>query len=158
MEGVEVVQALAGRGEHDRLAGDLGDGQRCTTAGVAVQLGQHHAVEADPFGEGIGGVDCVLTDHGIDHEQDLGGLHRVTNVGGLLHQFGVDTQPASGVDDHHVEQLGGGMLDRCPRHRDRVTHTAAGLGSEDLHTGAFTDHLQLGDRVRALQVSGDEQR
>ena len=32
-------------------AGDLGDRQRGTTAGVAVELGEHDAVEADAVAE-----------------------------------------------------------------------------------------------------------
>ena len=41
------VELLAGGGEHDRLAGHVPDRQRGTTAGVAVELGQHDAGEAD---------------------------------------------------------------------------------------------------------------
>ena len=71
VERVEVVQLLAVGGEHDLLAGDLGDRQGGTTAGVTVELGEHHAVEADAVAEGLGGVDRVLTDHRVDDEEDL---------------------------------------------------------------------------------------
>ena len=84
-------------------------------AGVAVELGQHHAVEADAVHEGLRGDHRVLADHGVDHEQDLVGADRVPDVGGLLHQLGVDAQPAGGVDDDHVVQLGLGELDRVLR-------------------------------------------
>ena len=71
VEDVEVVELLAGRGEHDRPAGDVGDRQRGTTAGVAVELGQHDAGEADAVAERLGGRDRVLADHRVDDEQDL---------------------------------------------------------------------------------------
>src|SRR6478752_2937784 len=45
MELLEVPQLLAGGGEQDRLAGDRLHGQRGAAAGVAVELGEDHAVE-----------------------------------------------------------------------------------------------------------------
>ena len=45
VEGLELVELLAGRGEGDRLADDLLDRQRGTAAGVAVELGEDDAVE-----------------------------------------------------------------------------------------------------------------
>ena len=51
VEDVEVVELLAVGREHDRLAGDRRDRQRGTAAGVAVELGEHHAVEADAVEE-----------------------------------------------------------------------------------------------------------
>ena len=87
VERVEVVQLLAVGGEHDLLAGDLRDGERRTAAGVAVELGEHDAVEADAVAERLGGVDRVLADHRVDDEEDLVGADRVADVGGLLHQL-----------------------------------------------------------------------
>ena len=51
-----------------------------------------------------------------------------------------------------------GLVDRPPGDRDRVADAVAGLGGEHRHAGPLADHLQLGDRVRPLQVGGDEQR
>ena len=47
VERLEVVEPLAGGGEHDRPAGDRRHGQRRTAAGVAVELGEHDAGEVD---------------------------------------------------------------------------------------------------------------
>ena len=47
VERLELVELLAGTGEQDRLADDLLHRQRGTTARVAVDLGEDHAVEAD---------------------------------------------------------------------------------------------------------------
>ena len=105
VEDVEVLELLAVGREHDRPAGDLRDRQRGTTAGVAVELGQHDAGEADAVEERLRGGDRVLADHRVDDEQDLVGLDGVADVGGLLHQLGVDAEAAGGVDDDDVVEL-----------------------------------------------------
>ena len=133
--------------------------QRGTTAGVAVELGEHHAVEADAVEEGLRRDDRVLADHRVDDEQHLVGAHGVADVGGLLHQLRVDAEPAGGVDDDDVVQLGAGVLDRSRREtRDRVADPVAGLGREHRDAGALADDLELGHGVGALEVGGDEQR
>ena len=76
VEDVEVLELLAGRREQDRHAGDLAHRQRRTTAGVAVELGQHHAGEADAGAEGLGGGHGVLADHRVQDEQGLVGVGR----------------------------------------------------------------------------------
>src|SRR5699024_7869688 len=45
VEDIEVLELLTGGGEHDRLAGDLTDGQGGTTTGVTVELGEHDTGE-----------------------------------------------------------------------------------------------------------------
>ena len=146
------------RREHDRLAGEVPHRQRGATAGVAVELGEHDAGEADAVLEGLGRDDGVLADHRVDDEQDLVGLHGVADVGGLLHQLGVDAEAAGGVDDDDVVLHAPGVLDRRAGDRDRVADAAARLGREDVDAGLLADDLQLLDGVRALQVAGDEQR
>ncbi len=158
MERVEVVQLLAVRREHDRLAGDLPDGQGRTTAGVTVELGEDHAVEADAVAEGLGGVDGVLTDHGVDDEQDLVGADRVPDVRGLLHHLGVDTEAAGGVHDHDVVDLGLGEVDGVLGDLHRVADAVARLRRVHRDTGALGDDAQLVDGVGALEVGGDQQR
>lgn len=128
VERVELVQLLAVGGEHDLAAGDVRDGERGTASGVAVELGEHDTVEADAVAEGLGGVDRVLTDHGVDDEEDLVGADGVADVRGLLHQLLVDAEAAGGVDDHDVVQLGPCVLDRVLRDLDRVTDAVAGCG------------------------------
>ena len=158
VEGVEVVDLLAVRREHHLPAGHLRDRQGRATAGVAVELGQHDAVEADAVEERLRRVDRVLADHRVDDEQDLVGVDRVADVGGLLHQLGIDAQPAGGVDDHDVVHLLVGVHDRAAGHVHRVADAVAGLRREHRHAGALADDLQLGHGVRPLEVGGDEHR
>ena len=97
-----------------------GDRQRGTTAGVAVELGEHDAGEVDALLEGVRGVDGGLADHRVDDEQHLVGLDRGADVGGLLHEVGVDGEAAGGVDDDDVVLGAAGLLDAGAGDRDRV--------------------------------------
>ena len=45
--------------------------QRRAAAGIAVELGQDHAVEFQRFVERLGAVDRVLAGHAVDHQVDL---------------------------------------------------------------------------------------
>ena len=127
VEDVEVLQLLAGGREQDWHAGDLADRQRGTTAGVAVELGQHHAGEADALAERLRGGDGVLADHRVQDEQHLVGVDGVADGRGLRHQLLVDAQPAGGVDDDDVVVLGLGLGETGGRDGDRVT----GAGSSE---------------------------
>ena len=171
MEDVEVVQLLAGAGEHHRLAGQVPHGQSCATACVAVEFGEHDAGEADTLLEGLGGDDGVLADHGVDDEQDLVGLHGVADVSGLRHELGVDAEPACGVDKDDVVLHPPRVLDRLAGHRDGIGGADAAAGrslrspsrrprmrGEDVDAGLAPDDLQLLDGVGTLKVAGDQQR
>ena len=133
VEDVEVLQLLAGGREKDWDAGDLADRQRGATAGVAVELGQHHAGEADALAERLGGGDGVLADHRVQNEQDFVGVDGVPDGRGLAHQLVVDAQPAGGVDDDDVVMFGAGLGKPGRRDSDRVT--GAGLGSRRMRPG-----------------------
>jgi hypothetical protein len=87
VEDLEVLDALAGRGEQDRAAGHVRHRQRGTTAGVAVELGQHDAGEVDARLGRPGGLDRRLADHRVDDEQDLVGTDRRADVRGLRHEL-----------------------------------------------------------------------
>ena len=83
-------------------------------------------------------------------------LHRVTHVAQLVHELGVDLEPARGVDDHDVLAEARGFLERALGHRHRVLGSVVGLGP-DRHVEPPTEHAQLLDRGRPLQVGGNEQ-
>ena len=158
VEHVEVGQLLAGGREHDRLAGQRRDRQRRATAGVTVQLGQHHAVVAHAVEEGLRGRHRVLADHRVDDEQHLVGLDRVPDRGGLRHHLLVDAEAARGVDDHDVVQRPARLVERLPRHGDGIADAAARFRSVHRDARLPPDHLQLVHGVRPLQVGGHEQR
>ena len=81
------------------------------------------------------------------------GLDRVADLAQLVHQLGVDLQSTGGVDDHDVAPEARRFLERAARDRDRV-----GRLREHGHADALTEHAELLDRRRALEVGADEQR
>ena len=157
MEALEVGQALAGGGEQDRGAGDAAHGQGRTAAGVAVELGEDHAGEADAVAECDRGVDGVLTDHGVQDEEDLVGDDGVADADRLVHHLGVHAQTAGGVHDDDVVTISACLLDTGAGHGHRVAHAVAGFGRPHVHPGALGDDAQLRDGVGALEVGGHQQ-
>ena len=82
------------------------------------------------------------------------GSHRVADVGGLLHQLGVDAEPAGGVDDDDV------VLSVRWRARSSAARPSTGSptplpgsGAKTVDPGLLADHLQLLHGVGALQVA-----
>ena len=149
---LELVEALAHAEELDRLAGRGLDRQRRATAGVTVELGQDHAGQAEPFIEGFGGLDRVLTDHRVDDQEHVGRVDRGLDVLELEHQGVVDGQAPGGVVDDVVEALDRRLL-------GGVTADVDGVGpgpGEHRHAKALAEHLELVDRRRAVDVGGDE--
>ena len=102
MEGLEVVELLAGTHKFDRLAGDRPDRQRRAAAGIAVELGEDDPVDAEGLIERLGDVDGVLAGHRVDHQQDLIRMDRLFDPLKLLHQHLVDVQTAGGIEDNEI--------------------------------------------------------
>ena len=153
VELLELGELLAGGGEGDRAADDLLDRQRGTAAGVAVHLRHDHAVDLERLVERLGGLDGVLTGHGIDDEEGVVGLDRSGDLADLLHHLGVDRQTTGGVDDDDVAAEALRLLEagrRCPHRIGRV--------GEDGHVDLATERAQLFDGGRTLEVGADEQR
>ncbi len=53
-------------------------------------LVEHDAVVANTVQERLGRLHGVLPDHRVDHEQDLVRVHRIPDVGGLVHHLLID--------------------------------------------------------------------
>src|SRR5690606_35635843 len=158
VEALEVSELLTGRGEEDGTAGDLGDGQRGTTAGVAVELGEDDTDEVDALEEGLRGGDGVLADHRVEDEEGLVRLDGVLDRGGLSHHLGVDAEAAGGVDDDDGVDLVLRLREAGAGDGDRVADAVAGLGRPHRHPGPLPHDLELGDGVGPLEVRGDEER
>ena len=99
-------------------------------------------------------VDRVLAGHGVDDEERVVGLDRLGDAADLVHQLGVDGQPAGGVDDARRRDPCGG-----PRPRPaRATADRIGRLAEDRHVDLAAERAQLLDGGRALEVGADQQR
>ena len=121
MEEIEVAEPLTGAGEGDGPADHALDRERGTAAGVAVEFGEDDAAQLEGVVEGLGGGHRVLADHGVDDQERVVGLRRGRDGADLLHQLGVDREPARRVDDADVPAQSACLLERrrVRRQRDR---------------------------------------
>ena len=153
MEQLDHVQLFAGTHELDGFTGGGPDGQSRTAAGVAVQLGEHDAVDAQSLVEGSGCVDGILTGHGVHHQQDLVRMHLRLDVLQLVHQGLVHMEAAGGVQEHHVVAVVPGVF-------DGLLGNVHGIGLSHLENGniqLLAHHLQLGDGGGTVYVAGHQQ-
>ena len=102
MEGFKRVVLFAHADELDGLSGDLANGKRRAAASVAVHFGEHNAGERKLLVELVGGVDRVLSGHGVGDEQDFLRVEQPLQRLHFVHQLIVDVQAAGGVHDQHV--------------------------------------------------------
>ena len=105
--------------------------------GVAVELGEHDAVDAEGFVKRGGGVHGVLSGHGVHDQQDLVRLHRRLDALELVHELLVDVQAAGGIEEDDVVAVVPGVFDGLDRDGDGVDlphleHGQAELGADDL--------------------------
>ena len=117
---------------------------------VTVELREDDTREVDAVLERLSRRHRVLTDHRVEHEEDLVRTSRITNGTRLFHQGFVNTQSTGGVDDDGVELLLFRELDTVLRNSDRVSFSIARLRGENRHPRLLCDNRQLRDRVGAL--------
>lgn len=154
MEGFESGELLADTGKLERLASDVAHRQRRAATRVTVELGQHDAGERQRLVEGACGVDRILAEHRVDHEQGLDRLYRSMQGLDLGHHGLVHREPAGGVDQQHVDVVLARVVERGERDVDRLLR---GLGGEEPDPGLCRHRLQLLDRRRAIDVGGHHQ-
>ena len=80
----------------------LANRKRRAAAGITVHLGEHDAGERKLLVELVGGVDRVLSGHGVGDEQDFLRIEQLLERLHFVHQLIVDVQAAGGVDDQNV--------------------------------------------------------
>ena len=154
IERLQRIGLLAHAHELDGLAGHLAHRKRAAATGIAVELGDDHAVKVGALGEGRDNVDDILAGHGIDDHQHLIGLDGLLDVHGLLHHLLVDLQTTGGIDDDHIAQVVDGLLDGALGNIDRVLAVTA----EDRHADLSTKRGQLVGSGGTVDVARGEQR
>ncbi len=155
MEHVDGLHLLARTHKLDGLGDHGADGEGGTATGVAVELGEHHAVEVEPVVELLGGVHGILTRHGVDHEQRLVGLDGLLQVGNLVHHLLIDGQTAGGIDDDHVIVFLLGLADGVLGNLHHVLVAVLGI---DIDAHRLGHDLQLLNGGRTIDVAGHQQR
>ena len=154
VEHLEAVDFFGHTGELDRRAGDVSHRQCRTAARIAVGFGEDDAGQRQGVAERLGGVDRVLTLHGVDHKQ---GLHRLEHAVQLLdfaHERFVDGQATGGIDQQHVKEVAFGVIQRGARDVGRFLLWCAG---KPFGTGLRGHGLELLDGGRAVDVARDGQ-
>ena len=154
MEDLQRVGLLACRYEGDGFACDLADGERGTTAGVAVHLGHDHAVKVHALGKGRCRGDSILAGHGIDDEEHVIGLDGIADGDGLVHHRLVDSQTARRIDDNHVAHRIDGILHGALGD----SHGVFAVAAVDAHALLVTQGLQLVGCSGAVDVASGKQR
>ena len=154
MEDLQGVHLFAARNEFQRFVDHRTDRDGGAAARVAVELGEHHAVEIEPVVELLGRVHGILARHGVDHEERLAGIDGGLDRRDLLHHRLVDGQTARRIDDYDIAALLAGVFDRVLRDLHGVRVSLFGV---DLHADLTAQHLQLVDGGRTVDVAGDEQ-
>ena len=111
MEKVESVKLFTCTYKLDRF-GDYGADRKCgTTSGVTVEFGEHHAVKVKTVVEFLGGVDRILTCHGVNHKECFLRLDSFLDGCDLLHHLLVNGKTTCGIDNHKVEMVGLSIAD-----------------------------------------------
>src|SRR5699024_1903184 len=148
MENLKGVHLLARRDEFERLVHHRTDGDGSTAAGVAVELGEHHAVVVEPVVELPRGVHRILPSHGIHHEERFGGFRRLFDGGNLLHHGFVHRQAAGRIDDDRIDVLAACVFDGVFGDFHGVFVPLFGI---DLHAYLLAEYLELldGGRTRS---------
>ena len=106
---------LARADELDRHAGHAVDRQSGTAARVAIELRQDHARQPDAFVEPARAAYGVLPRHRVRHQQHFPWTQGRLQGSQLVHEFGVDLQPPSGVHNDRAAALRLGVAQRAAR-------------------------------------------
>lgn len=122
---------------------------------VTVELGEHHTVEVKTVVELLGGVDGILTGHGVNHEQHLIGMDMLLETADFVHHLLVYGQSTSGIDDDYVVAFGFSFLHGMVG--NLIDVFVVGLAVHG-YVDALSYDFQLVDGGRAVDVAGHEQR
>ena len=154
VELLEIVELLAHADIFDRLARDGQHGERRTASGIGIELGHQHARDAECFVECLCNIDGILTGHRINDEHDLIRLCFCLDIFQLIHELFVDMQTARRIENDDIVVVILRVFHALHGDIDRVDLTE--IKDRDLRLSA--DDLELVDRGRTVNVTGDEQR
>ena len=153
MEHVNGLHLLARTYKLDRFGDHSAYGESCTTTGIAVKFGQHHAVEVQTIVELLGCVDSILTRHGVNHEQCLVRTDRLLQGCYLVHHLLVNSQTACGIDDDHIIVLGLCLANSVV---GNLNHILVVWLRVDGYAHTLAHHVELLDSSRTIDVTGHQ--
>ena len=130
--------------------------RKCRTAArVAIEFGEHHAVEIEAVVELFGGVHGILTRHRIDHKERFLRRNGFFDGFDFVHHLLVHRQASRRVDDNDVATIFFRLFYGVLRYFDGIF--AVGFAIH-WHANLLTHHAQLLDGRRAIDIAGHKQR
>jgi len=140
MEHFEGVELLAHTTKQDRRARD-GPHRQCGTAAcIAIEFGQDQSGNLELVVKALRDVDRVLTGHCVGHQYGVMRIAGDLQPHQLFHQFVVDLQTASGIDQQRIEAADLGAHHCAADDLDRVVGLAA---LDHRHANLRAEHAQL---------------
>ena len=155
--GVEYLQRIHLLARGDELQGlidNRANGNGRTTTGVAIQLGQYHAIKVQSLVKFTCGVHGILTRHRVHHKEGFGGFHSPLHSLNLLHHLLVYGKATGGIDNHRVDVLAAGIFDGVLGNLHRVHIALLGV---DLHAHLLAQDFELVDGCGAVDIACHEQ-
>ena len=155
MELVDGIEFLARTYKLDRFVHYRTDREGRTTAGITVELGQHHAVKVEAFVELFGCVDRILSGHRVYHEQNFVGLDGFFDGSDLIHHLFVDCQTSGRIDNYQIVSLGTCFFDGILGDGNRIFAVDLRVHR---YVNLFGQYAKLLDSCRTVNVTCNEQR
>ncbi len=121
---------------------------------ITIELGENYTSQWQYFCKGFGGIDRILSLHGIDDKQCFSRLQQLFQLTDFPHHGFVDTQSSGGIDDYHVMMMLTCKIQGCSTDFSRLP---AGLYREEIGSGLFSQQRQLIDCRGAINVAGHQQ-
>ncbi len=128
--------------------------ERRPTARIAVQLGKHHARKVQAVVEGLGGIDGILSRHGIYYKEDFLRIKGFFYSRNLLHHFLIYSQASGSIHNHNLFVGSFGMLQCILGNLHRIFIVGFGIY---FHADLLAQYFELLDGRRAIHVAGSEE-
>ena len=106
MEDIECFHLFARSDELDGFLYDTAYTECGTATGIAVKFGKDDTVKVQAFVKRLGGIDSILTGHGINNEEYFLGRDSGFDGCNLGHHLLVDRQTSGGIDDKDIVAVG----------------------------------------------------
>ncbi len=134
-------------------------------ASITVGFRQNNAGQLQCIIKGLGGIDRILTNHGVNHKQSFGRLNGLMHLLDLIHQGVVDVQTTGRIHNHHISVVLArihngivgnvdGVLIRCRREKIGANFARKSLKLLDsrraIDIGRHHNHLLLFTLLKVL--------
>jgi hypothetical protein len=110
MEKIKIGKFFTYTDKLDGTTGNLPYGKRSTAAGITIQLGKNKTGKIDGFVEGSGNRNCLLTQRGICHQNDLIRTDIVAQSDQFSNHGVIDLQASGGIKYNDIIAVEFGMF------------------------------------------------